>query len=321
MDDLMSIKFKNALVTGGAGFIGSHLVDALLSEGCAVTVLDNLSTGHLYNLKHIKDSITFYKGDIQDAKTLMKTVRYCDVVFHQAAVVSVPQTVEQPVESARVNDIGTLMVLDAARKNNVKRVVIASSCAVYGEAPNLPKTEDMRPRPFSPYAVQKLTGEFHARLYHDLYKLETVCLRYFNVYGPRQDPSSPYSGVISIFMNKAVSKEPPLIYGDGNQYRDFVFVRDVVRANILAATSEGAGGSIFNVGTGNSVRISRLWEEICRMSGSNIAPIYEAPRPGDIRESLADVSLVKSVLGFEPEYSFQKGLEMTFDWYKESVKS
>ncbi len=317
----MSIKFKNALVTGGAGFIGSHLVDALLDEGCAVTVLDNLSTGHLYNLKHIKDSITFYKGDIQNPKTLMKAVRYCDVVFHQAAMVSVPQTVEHPVDSARINDIGTLMVLDAARKNNVRRVILASSCAVYGTDPNLPKTENMQPRPFSPYAVQKLTGEFYARLYYDLYKLETVCLRYFNVYGPRQDPSSPYSGVISIFMNKAVSQKQPLIYGDGNQYRDFVFVKDAVRANLLAATSEGAGGGIFNVGTGSSVRVRQLWKEICRMSGTDIAPRYESPRPGDIRESLADISLAKSALGFEPEYKFEKGLEMTYNWYKESVKS
>jgi UDP-glucose 4-epimerase len=317
----MNIKFKSALVTGGAGFIGSHLVDALLEEGCAVTVLDNLSTGHLYNLRHIKDSITFYKGDIQNPKTLMKAVRYCDVIFHQAAVVSVPQTVEQPVDSARINDIGTLMVLEAARKNNVKRVVLASSCAVYGPDPNLPKTEDMRPRPFSPYAAQKLAGEIYARLYYDLYKLETVCLRYFNVYGPRQDPSSPYSGVISIFMNKAVAKEQPVIYGDGSQYRDFVFVRDVVRANILAAACEGAGGSVFNVGTGSSVRISQLWKEVCRLAGSGIAPRYEAPRPGDIRESLADISLAKSVLGFEPEYSFQKGIEMTYNWYKECVES
>jgi len=231
----MNIKFKKVLVTGGAGFIGSHLVDALVSSGCKVTVLDDLSTGRLSNIEHLKDNITFYKGDIRDRETLDTAVKDCDVVFHQAAMVSVPQTVGDPVGSAMVNEMGTLSVLESSRKHNVKRVVLASSSAVYGDDPQLPKRETMVSKPLSPYAVQKLTGEYYARLYNDLYGLETVCLRYFNVYGPKQDPMSPYSGVISIFMSRAVSKEAPVIYGDGKQYRDFIFVNDVVSANLLAA--------------------------------------------------------------------------------------
>ncbi len=306
---------KKALVTGGAGFIGSHLVDALLADGCEVAVLDNLSTGHLSNLEHVRDRIEFYEGDIQDSEILLKASKESNAIFHQAAVVSVPQTVENPVGSALINDIGTLLVLETARKNNVKRVVLASSCAVYGDDPQQPKHENMNPKPLSPYAVQKLTGEYYARVYHDLYGLETVCLRYFNVYGPRQDPSSFYSGVISIFMNKAASKEQPVIYGDGNQSRDFIFVKDVVMANLLAATSDSAAGRFFNVGTGSFVRISQLWNMICKISGLDIDPEYRSARPGDISESVADISRAKSALGFEPEYSFEKGLGITSDYF------
>lgn len=311
----MNLKFKKALVTGGAGFIGSHLVDNLLSEGCEVTVLDDLSTGRLSNLNHIKDHITFYKADVRDQEALGKAARDCDVIFHQAAEVSVPRTVDNPVDSAMVNQMGTLFVLEAARKNNVKRVVLAGSCAVYGDDPALPKNENMNPKPQSPYAVQKLFGEFYARLYLDLYGLETVSLRYFNVYGPRQDPSSPYSGVISIFMARASSKEPSVIYGDGNQYRDFIFVKDVVRFNLLAANIDKASGKIFNVGTGRFIRINSLWEMISHMAGLDIEPEYKPPRPGDVVESVADIDFAGKTLGFEPYYSFEKGLEETFEWY------
>jgi UDP-glucose 4-epimerase len=311
----MNLKFKNALVTGGAGFIGSHLVDGLLMQGCQVAVVDNLSTGRLSNLSHITDHITFYKADIRDRETLEKAAKHCDIIFHHAAVVSVPQTVDNPVDSAMVNDMGTLFVLEAARKNNVKRVVLASSSAVYGDDPVLPKHENMNPKPQSPYAVQKLSGEFYARLYFDLYHVETVSLRYFNVYGPRQDPSSPYSGVISIFMARACSKEPPVIYGDGTQYRDFVFVKDVVRFNLLAADADKANGKIFNVGTGKFIRINRLWELISQLSGQNIKPEYKPQRAGDIMESVADIDYAGKVLGFEPDYSFEKGLEETFEYY------
>ena len=316
----MEIHFKSALVTGGAGFIGSHIVDALLAAGCEVTVLDNLSTGHLSNLEHVRDRITFHRGDIRNQDILMKAAEGCDVIFHQAAIVSIPQTVENPVESAMVNDMGTLFVLEAAHQCHVKRVVFASSCAIYGDDPELPKHEGMPPKPLTPYSVQKLTGEFYARLFHDLYQVETVCLRYFNVYGPRQDPSSAYSGVISIFMTKAAAKERPLIFGDGEQYRDFVFVKDVVQANLRAASAAGAIGKRINVGTGKFVRINELWEMVSYMAELEIEPEYGPARTGDIPESVANISLAKSLLGFEQKYSFEKGLRATFEWYNEGVK-
>ncbi len=309
---------KNILITGGAGFIGSHLVDGLLAEGCRVSVIDDLSTGHLSNLEHVFEQITFYRGDIRDQDLLIKATKGCDTVFHHAAMISVPRTVEQPVEAAMINDIGTLLVLETARNAGVKRVVLASSCAVYGDDPVLPKHEDLDPKPQSPYAVQKLTGEFNATLYDALYGLETVSLRYFNVFGPRQDPSSPYSGVISIFINKAMEKKAAVIYGDGNQYRDFIFVKDVVKANLFAAKRDEAIGQIFNIGAGSFIRINQLWEMICDISGRTIDPVFEPSRPGDILESVANIDRAKSVLGFEPEYEFLQGLKATFDWYKGS---
>jgi len=317
---LMKPDFQKVLVTGGAGFIGSHLVDALLSAGCEVRVLDNLSTGKLSNLCKVHSHINFLHGDIRDSEMVLRAVDKCEVIFHQAAVVSVPQTVEQPVGSAMVNELGTLNILEAARNAGVKRVIIASSCAVYGDSPELPKHESMIPNPLSPYAVQKLTGEYYARLYHQLYGLETVCLRYFNVYGPRQDPTSPYSGVISIFLNKAVLNQGPVIYGDGNQSRDFVFVGDVVHANILAASCTGIIAQPFNVGTGKNVRINRLWEMIARLSHVNISADYRSWRSGDINESVADISRSKNILKFVPAYSFEDGLRLTWQWYNSAQR-
>ncbi len=311
----MAGTIKQALVTGGAGFIGSHLVDALLDDGCEVVVLDNLSTGHLSNLEHVYKDIDFREGDIRDLETMKQSATGCDVIFHLAAVVSVPQTVADPVHSAQVNDLGTLNVLETARLQKVKRVVLASSCAVYGDDPEIPKHEGMLLRPQSPYAVQKLTNELNARLYAELYGLDTVCLRYFNVFGPRQDPSSPYSGVISIFMTRAVENEAPIIYGDGRHFRDFIYVKDVVGANLLAAAAQKAGGKIVNIGTGCHVRISRVWESISALAGVRLQPFFENARPGDIVESVADIQIAGSLLGFEPQYSFQEGLERTFNWY------
>jgi len=313
----MELNFNSALVTGGAGFIGSHLVDALLKAGCRVTVIDNLSTGRMENLASVRDRITFIEGDILDETLLTRAVAGCEVVFHQAAVVSVPKTVEDPVGSAAVNDLGTVKVLEAARKADSRRVVLASSSAVYGDDPVLPKNEEMSPRPLTPYAVQKLTGEYNAHLYHQLYGLETVCLRYFNVFGPRQDPSSPYSGVISIFMSKVVENAAPTIYGDGGQFRDFVFVRDVVTANLLSATRPGVGGRVFNVGTGKQVTINRLWEMVRDLGGLKIPADYGPSRAGDIRESVADIGLAAKLLGFMPACEFDAGLEKTFLWFKE----
>lgn len=315
----MTSKIKNALVTGGAGFIGSHLVEALVEKGCHVTVLDNLSSGHQDNLERVKDKVTFIQGDIQDEKTLMKVSKGCDVIFHQAAVVSVTKTVEKPVHSAQVNDLGTIQVLDAARHNGVRRVVMASSSAVYGDPPQLPKIESMSPAPLSPYAVQKLTNEYYAALFYRLYGIEGVCLRYFNVYGPRQDPSSPYSGVISIFMLRALNNEAPVIYGDGHQTRDFIYVKDVVHANLLAATHDDAPGKVFNVGTSNSVEINTLWEKIAALAQCNATAQHEPSRAGDILHSLAGIQRAKELLGFVPSTPLDQGLQLTFEWYRHSA--
>ena len=315
----MQIEFNKALVTGGAGFIGSHLVEALLSAGCKVTVLDNLSTGNFFNLESVKEQIVFYKNDIRELEALEKAAEGCDVIFHLAAVVAVQETIGNPVESAMVNDIGTLNVLEAARSKNVRRVVLASSCAVYGDDPSLPKKEAMTPKPASPYAVHKLSAEHYARVYSELFGLETASLRFFNVYGPRQDPSSPYSGVISIFMAKVVSNRTPVIYGDGQQSRDFVYVKDVVRANLLAASADNLAGNALNVGTGSDVRINRLWELIASLGGQRLVPKYEPARSGDILHSVADMELTHSILNFKKEFTLEQGLGITFEWYKEQM--
>ncbi len=313
----MKITFNKALVTGGAGFIGSHLVEALVAGKCEVMVLDNLSSGHPSNLEPFEDRITFLQGDIRQTDILERAAKGCDVIFHLAAVVSVQQTIDQPVESAEINDIGTLNVFEAARTQNVRRVVFSSSCAVYGDDPRLPKVESMNPKPASPYAVQKLGAEYYARIYDELFGLETVSLRYFNVFGPRQDPSSPYSGVISLFMTRAVSSQPPVIYGDGHQSRDFVYVKDVVNANLLAAAMKDPRGRVFNIGTGNQVTINRLWEAIASLSGqTKLKPSYAPARAGDIQHSCAGMDFTTSELKFNSEYSLEQGLERTYAWYR-----
>ena len=317
----MDQNIKRVLVTGGAGFIGSHLVDALVDRGCSVRIIDNLSSGRMANIGHHQSAVEFIEGDIRDLDLMRKMAFGCDVIFHQAAIVSVPQTVADPILSSSVNDAGTLTVLEAARQEGVGRVVLASSCAVYGDDPQIPKHEKMALKPQSPYAVQKLTNELHAGLYAELYGLETVCLRYFNVFGPRQDPSSPYSGVISIFMTRAAASRKPVIYGDGSQYRDFIFVKDVVQANIRAALASHAGGEIFNVGTGHFVRITALWEMAAELAGVTLTPEYAARRDGDILESVADIRKASELLDFHPAYAFKEGLKITYDWYRESARS
>jgi UDP-glucose 4-epimerase len=305
----------HALVTGGAGFIGSHLVDALVHRGCTVTVLDNLSSGRKENLAGVAHRIRFMEGDIREMDDIERAVTGCDVVFHEAALVSVPQTVEDPLGSTMVNDVGTLQVLEASRRSGVRRVVLASSSAVYGDDPRVPKEEGMSMVPLSPYAAQKAMGEYHARVYQRLYGVETVCLRYFNVYGPRQDPSSPYSGVISIFLTRAGAGRSAVIYGDGRQYRDFVFVADVVAANLLAVAVPEAAGRCLNVGTGSHVRIDRLWEMVCDLNGVGLPASHDEARPGDIVESVADITQARRVLGYEPAFSFEEGLRRTWEWY------
>jgi nucleoside-diphosphate-sugar epimerase len=307
---------KKCLVTGGAGFIGSNLVEHLVGASVQVKVLDNLSSGFLQNLESFREHIDFKEGDVRNMATLEEIMSEVEVVFHQAALVSVPQSIENPIETAMVNDLGTLNVLEAARRSGVKRVVFASSCAVYGDLPQLPKKEEMDTKPLSPYAASKLHGETHARLYGDLYGLETVCLRYFNVYGPRQDPSSPYSGVISIFMDKAARGEPPTIYGDGEQYRDFVYVFDVVQANLLAAHQENISGMVINVGTGKSVTVNSLWKNIAELAGVQGEPQRANFRPGDIRQSVAEISRAHELLDYKPRYSLEEGLQLTWEWYR-----
>jgi nucleoside-diphosphate-sugar epimerase len=311
-------KILKILVTGGAGFIGSHLVDALVNQGHKIIVLDNLSSGKLANLMNIENRIEFVAGDIRDLDLLVRIVNGCDLVYHMAAMVSVDQTVKEPIVSSQINDLGTLNVLEACRRNKVKRFIFSSSSAVYGDAPGFPKSEDMCSKPLSPYAVQKMTGENYALVYNDLYGVETVCLRYFNVFGPRQDASSPYSGVISIFMSKAATRTSPIIYGDGNQTRDFIFVADVVLANILAAKENEAAGMAINIGTGSQVSVNQLWELICQINKIRLLPKYAESRKGDIKYSVANIQRAKTILNFSPQYSIKEGLIFTNEWYKKN---
>lgn len=285
-----------------------------------MSVLDNLSSGKQANLDAVAHRIRFIRGDIRDMAALKEAVSGCEVVFHLAAVVSVPKTTEDPLGSAAVNETGSLQALEAARSARVRRLIFASSSAVYGDEPTLPKREDMPTRPLTPYAVQKRAVEFYLCVYQSLYGLETAGLRFFNVFGPRQDPSSPYSGVISIFMIQALKGEPPVIYGDGRQSRDFVFVGDVVQALISAATSPSAPGKVFNVGTGKSVTINALWKVIAALAGSGVTPVQGPPRPGDVPHSVAAIDCARADLGFTPRMSFEKGLRMTMEWYEQSAR-
>jgi len=307
---------KKILITGGAGFIGSHIADKMLAHNYHVRIYDNLSTGKMANILPIKDHIEFIESDIRNYDQLSKAMKGCDLVFHEAAEVSVPKTIKSPIETTMINDIGTLNVFESARQANVQRVIFASSCAIYGDSPELPKHEQMLPQPKSPYAAQKMMGEYYARLYHDLYQLETVCLRYFNVYGPRQDPSSPYSGVISIFLTKALEKQSPTIYGDGNQSRDFVFVQDVVNANLLAGTQKDVSGNVYNIGTGKSRSINDLWQTICQKATINITAKYDQGRFGDVIASVGDIQKANQELHYYPEFLFEEGLQFTLDWYQ-----
>lgn len=297
------------LVSGGAGFIGSHLVEALLAQGEQVRVLDNLASGRLDNLAAAMDQIQFIEGDIRDETAVQRAMAGVDYVFHLAAIVSVPQSMAQPTETERVNTIGTLTVLQAARTAGVRRVVFSSTCAIYGDEPTLPKTEAMVPSPKSPYAISKLSAEQYCRLFNQAFGLETVVLRYFNVYGPRQDPASPYSGVISIFIDRMSSGEPVTIFGDGEQTRDFVSVSDVVQANLLAAVKPEAGGQLFNIGTGRGVSINHVFDSLSQILGYGSRPDYQAARPGDVRHSYAEVSQARTVLNWRSRLNIEQGLQ------------
>lgn len=298
------------VITGGAGFIGSHLAEELTRQGHHVIILDDLSTGKKENIEALlgKDNTEFIQGSITELPLLQKVFHGIHFVFHQAAVTSVPRSINNPQLSHTVNATGTLNVLLAARENGVRKVIYASSSSVYGDAPTLPKKEDMPPNPQSPYAVSKLTGEYYCRVFQQIYALPTVCLRYFNVYGPRQDPDSPYAAVIPAFLRKLFQGNSPVIYGDGEQTRDFTFVKDAVAANILAAESQATG--TFNVGRGDRISLNELARLAIRLIGNSVEPLYKEPRPGDVRHSLADISQIKA-FGYTPKFNLEDGLRET----------
>jgi UDP-glucose 4-epimerase len=297
-----------ALVIGGAGFIGSHLAERLVRDGHSVRVLDNLTTGKRENLAPVHDDVELVVADVRHAERVRQEMRDRDVVFHQAAIVSVPYSVEHPAETLEVNLRGTLNVLEGARAAGVKRVVMASSAAVYGDDPELPKLETMLPAPISPYGLEKLASEHYMAIWTKLFNLETVALRYFNVFGPRQDPSSAYSGVISIFVDRILRGDTPTIFGDGEQFRDFVYVANVVDANLLAATRPEAPGRVYNVGCGQRTSLNELAAILGRICGRQVNPRHAERRAGDIRESLADIGRARRELGYEPRVGVEEGL-------------
>ena len=314
------IKGKRIVVTGGAGFIGSNLARALARDN-EVVVLDDLSTGHLENIQDFVDdgTLQFVEGSVTDLDLLHRTCNGVDVVFHEAAIPSVPRSVKDPLKTSFTNVNGTLNALLAAKDNGVTKVVYASSSSVYGDTPMLPKQEDMAPCPLSPYAVSKLAGEYYCQVFTEVYGLQTVSLRYFNVYGPRQDPRGDYAAVIPRFIQRVLDDKSPVVYGDGEQTRDFTFIDDVVNANIVAAEHESTG--VFNIAGGTRVSINELAQAILKISGKQLELTYDAPRPGDVRHSLADISKAEQELGFKPQVDLIKGLEGTIEWFqKQSLK-
>lgn len=315
---------KKYLVTGGAGFIGSHLVDELLSDGFEVKVYDNFSTGMLENIEENRGSIhkhlTVIEGDIRDRDKLFEATKGIDGVFHLAALVSVPQSIQEPGISFDINSNGTQSVLDVARKCGVSRVVLASSAAVYGNCQNIPINEAEVTNPLSPYGLDKLIAEQLGSLYFSLYNLDVVCLRFFNVYGPRQPPTSPYSGVVSKFAEKASSKSRPTIFGTGNQERDFVYVKDVVNALRLSMNSSLSGFRIYNVGTGHPLTVNSLWDLFDKFAQAEVEPEYAPARVGDISKSVADISLIQKELNFQPSLSNENSFLETYKWSQRSRK-
>ena len=315
----MPFDVSEILVTGGAGFIGSHIVDRLLDEGIKVRVLDNLSTGEKKNLAQHenKKSFRFIEGDIRNFDLVKKTVKGVDAVIHEAALVSVTRSVEDPLLSNEINVTGTVNLLKACVDAHVKRFVLASSCAVYGETETLPIYENFTPKPLSPYAVDKLAAENYAKVFYDVYGLETVSLRYFNVYGPRQKYGF-YSGVISIFINCLLENEHTIIYGDGKQTRDFVNVKDVVEANMLALSKQKAAGEVFNISTGEATTLNKLAETIQKiMDKTDLKPVHAEPRPGDIKHSYGDISKAQRNLEYAPKVQLEEGLTELIKWYSE----
>jgi UDP-glucose 4-epimerase len=307
------------LVTGGAGFIGSALVHALVERGERVRVLDNLATGHKSNLSDVMSAIEFVEADICDLPSVEQAMNGVDYVLHQAALPSVPRSVEDPLLSHRVNSDGTINVLWAAKQAGVKRLVYAASSSAYGDTAVLPKVENMLPNPLSPYAVNKLMGEYYNKAFYRCYGLETVSLRYFNIFGPRQDPTSAYSGVLSLFITKLLNGETPSIFGDGEQSRDFTFVANAVQANLLACTATAAPGNLYNVGTGSRITLNETLQMLAKILGVEANPQYGPTRAGDVRDSQADITAARRDLGYDPKVGFEEGLRQTVDWYRSTV--
>ena len=305
------------VVTGGAGFIGSAIVRKLLEEGARrVLVIDNLLTGRESNLEEVRSLIEFERADIRNYEAIAPLIRGAAVVFHEAASPSVPRSIDDPVPSHEVNIDGTFNVLRAAKEGQAGRVVYAASSSAYGDTDVLPKVESMTPRPKSPYALQKLMGEYYGSIFSGVYGLETVSLRYFNVYGPRQDPSSAYSGVLSLFMKAVVDRQAPTIFGDGEHSRDFTFVEDVAELNLKAARARGVSGNMYNGGNGGRITLNQAWALLQKLEGVRIAPVWGPPRAGDVRDSQADTTLAVRDLGHAPRYSFEEGMRITLEWYR-----
>jgi UDP-glucose 4-epimerase len=304
------------LVTGGGGFIGSHIAATLVARGQRVRVLDNFVTGRRENLASIVDDIELIEGDVADPQTARRAVAGVEIVFHQAAIPSVPRSIADPLAAHHSNTLGTLQILLAARDAGVRRVVFASSSSIYGDNPTLPKREDMPPAPKSPYAATKLAGEAYCQSFSDAYGLETVSLRYFNVFGPRQDPLSEYAAVIPRFITALLAGQPPTIYGDGQQSRDFTYISNVVQANFLAAEAPAASGQVFNIACGKRISLLELVAILNDICETDLAPEHAAPRPGDVRHSLADITLAQDVLGYGGATSLEEGLRQTVSWYR-----
>ena len=303
------------LVTGGAGFIGSHLVEALVLRGQSVRVLDNLSTGKTSNLAPWLDGIEFIEGDLRDSGAVRRACRGIELVLHQGALPSVPRSIADPIASNDCNVGGTLNVLVSARDEAVRRVVYAGSSSAYGDTPTLPKREDMPANPLSPYAISKYTGELYCTVFHSIYSLETVVLRYFNVFGPRQDPASQYAAVIPRFIAALQQGEAPTVFADGEQSRDFTYVANVVAANLLACEAPEAPGQVINVACGERTSLNELLRELCIIMERDIAPIYEPSRPGDVKHSLADISRAQEILGYHPSVLLEEGLRLTAEFF------
>jgi UDP-glucose 4-epimerase len=305
------------VVTGGAGFIGSALVRGLLRDGASqVVVIDNLLTGREENLDEVRASVEIHRADIRDYGAIAPILRGADVIFHEAAIPSVPRSIEDPVPSHEVNIDGTFQVLRAAAAGKARRLVYAASSSAYGDTEVLPKVETMNPRPKSPYALQKLAGEYYAGIFAECFGIETVSLRYFNVFGPRQDPSSPYSGVLSLFMRAILKRRPPTIYGDGEQSRDFTYVDDVVALNLKAARANGVSGRMYNGGNGGRITLNQAWQLLQKIEGVQIPAQYGPPRAGDVRDSQADTTAAAAELGYSPGFTFEQGLRLTLDWFR-----